>query len=147
MNSISALAIAEKIIAKTNTECGDTISNLKLQKLLYYMQGYHLAFFDTELFSEDIVAWQYGPVVEVVYGYYQQYGKNAINVPENNDNIICLADEQEDLFNSVYKEYNKFSAIELMDMTHDEYPWKTTALKAVISKDKLKDFFKTMIED
>ena len=53
-----ALDIANKIISKTDLEHGDTISNLKLQKMLYYQQGFHLAYFGTPLFDEDIVAWQ-----------------------------------------------------------------------------------------
>ena len=114
MNCVNVLDIAKKIIAKTDVEVGDTISNLKLQKLLYYMQGYHLAFFDTELFCEDIVAWQYGPVVQEVYYKYDEFGKGAIDIPKNNDNIISLTDEQENLFNSVYKEYNQFSASALI---------------------------------
>ena len=62
-----ALDIANKIISKTDLEHGDTISNLKLQKMMYYRQGFHLAYFGTPLFDEDIVAWQYGPVVPSVY--------------------------------------------------------------------------------
>ena len=53
-----ALDIANKIISKTDLEHGDTISNLKLQKMMYYQQGFHLAYFGTPLFDEDIVAWQ-----------------------------------------------------------------------------------------
>ncbi len=47
-------------------EYGELISNLKLQKLLYYAQGFHLALYDKLLFSEDIEAWQHGPVVRDV---------------------------------------------------------------------------------
>jgi len=56
-------------------------------------------------------------------------------------------EEQEKLFDSVYKEYNQFSATALVEMTHNERPWATTPLKEIISKDKLKTFFKTMIEE
>ena len=51
-----ALDIANKIVSKTDLEHGDTISNLKLQKMMYYQQGFHLAYFGTPLFDEDIVA-------------------------------------------------------------------------------------------
>ena len=67
-----ALDIANKIISKTDLEHGDTISNLKLQKMMYYQQGFHLAYFGTPLFDEDIVAWQYGPVVPSVYKEYNR---------------------------------------------------------------------------
>ena len=147
MDCVNVLEIAKKILAKTDIEVGDTISNLKLQKLLYYMQGYHLAFFDTPLFCDEIVAWQYGPVVPEVYDFYENYGRGALPIPENKSDVITLREEQEKLFDSVYKEYNQFSATALVEMTHNERPWATTPLKEIISKDKLKTFFKTMIEE
>jgi uncharacterized phage-associated protein len=49
--------IAQYLIHLANLEEDDPITNLKLQKLLYYVQGFHLALFDSPLFSENIVAW------------------------------------------------------------------------------------------
>ena len=109
-----ALDIANKIISKTDLEHGDTISNLKLQKMLYYQQGFHLAYFGTPLFDEDIVAWQYGPVVPSVYKEYKSFESNSISTSEEG---ISLSDDEEELFNNVYEEYNQFSAVALMKMT------------------------------
>ena len=53
-------------------EGGEYISNLKLQKLLYYAQGSFLAVTDSPLFDDPIVAWQHGPVVESVYHEYKK---------------------------------------------------------------------------
>ena len=136
-----ALDIANKIISKTDLEHGDTISNLKLQKMLYYQQGFHLAYFGTPLFDEDIVAWQYGPVVPSVYKEYKSF--ESISTSEEG---ISLSDDEEELFNNVYEEYNQFSAVALMKMTHEESPWKTTEINSVISRDKMAAFFKTQIE-
>ena len=138
-----ALDIANKIISKTDLEHGDTISNLKLQKMMYYQQGFHLAYFGTPLFDEDIVAWQYGPVVPSVYKEYKSFESNSISTSEEG---ISLSDDEEELFNNVYEEYNQFSAVALMKMTHEESPWKTTEINSVISRDKMMAFFKTQIE-
>ena len=138
-----ALDIANKIISKTDLEHGDTISNLKLQKMLYYQQGFHLAYFGTPLFDEDIVAWQYGPVVPSVYKEYKSFESNSISTSEEG---ISLSDDEEELFNNVYEEYNQFSAVALMKMTHEESPWKTTEINSVISRDKMAAFFKTKIQ-
>ena len=135
--------IAKKIIAKTDTEHGDTISNLKLQKMLYYMQGFHLAFFGTPLFEEEIKAWQYGPVVPSVYEEYKRYESKAIDLPEGP--VIELTEEEEAVFDNVYDEYNQFSAVALMKMTHEESPWRSTEIGQVIDKEKIKQFFKTQI--
>ena len=48
------LQIADKLIALTAKDQGDSITNLKLQKLLYYVQGFNLAAFQSPLFEEDI---------------------------------------------------------------------------------------------
>ena len=138
-----ALDIANKIISKTDLEHGDTISNLKLQKMMYYQQGFHLAYFGTPLFDEDIVAWQYGPVVPSVYKEYKSCESNSISTSKEG---ISLSDDEEELFNNVYEEYNQFSAVALMKMTHEESPWKTTEINSVISRDKMMAFFKTQIE-
>lgn len=138
-----ALDIANKIISKTDLEHGDTISNLKLQKMMYYQQGFHLAYFGTPLFDEDIVAWQYGPVVPSVYKEYKSFEFNSISTSKEG---ISLSDDEEELFNNVYEEYNQFSAVALMKMTHEESPWKTTEINSVISRDKMMAFFKTQIE-
>lgn len=138
-----ALDIANKIISKTDLEHGDTISNLKLQKMMYYQQGFHLAYFGTPLFDEDIVAWQYGPVVPSVYKEYKSFESNSISTSREG---ISLSDDEEELFNNVYEEYNQFSAVALMKMTHEESPWKTTEINSVISRDKMMAFFKTQIE-
>ena len=138
-----ALDIANKIISKTDLEHGDTISNLKLQKMMYYQQGFHLAYFGTPLFDEDIVAWQYGPVVPSVYQEYKSFESNSISTSKEG---ISLSDDEEELFNNVYEEYNQFSAVALMKMTHEESPWKTTEINSVISRDKMAAYFKTQIE-
>lgn len=138
-----ALDIANKIISKTDLEHGDTISNLKLQKMMYYQQGFHLAYFGTPLFDEDIVAWQYGPVVPSVYQEYKSFESNSISTSKEG---ISLSDDEEELFNNVYEEYSQFSAVALMKMTHEESPWKTTEINSVISRDKMAAFFKTQIE-
>ena len=73
------LSIANKILAygaAANDE-GELFSNMKLQKLLYYVQGFHIAVFNRPLFNEDIEAWMYGPVVPAVYEYYQENGNES----------------------------------------------------------------------
>ena len=137
--------IANRILAKADPDCGDVISNLKLQKLLYYMQGFHLAFFDEPLFEEDIHAWQHGPVVPSVYFKYKDFGSNGITLPEPSS-LIELTEEEESIFEQVYNAYGQFSALKLREMTHQELPWRTTSLNYVISLDKLKAYFNTQIE-
>lgn len=141
------LHIANKIIANTDVEQGELISNLKLQKLLYYMQGFHIAVFDAKLFENDIEAWQYGPVVRDMYFHFKEFGKSSITLTDD-ATIAEMTDEEEELFNEVLAEYSQFSAIKLMNMTHDELPWEKTfneTPQGVITYKLMSDFFKTQL--
>lgn len=144
-----ALDIARKIIFKAQNDepnGGDRMTNLKLQKLLYYQQGYHLAFFGTPLFDDDIEAWMYGPVVPSVYKVYSQYV--ASTLPEVDD-VIYLTDDEEELFNKVYDAYREFSAIGLMNRTHSERPWMKAVPHdrgTIIPLESMQSYFRTQIQ-
>lgn len=56
------------------------ISNLKLQKILYLIQAYSLIQTKRPCFSEDIEAWDFGPVIPDVYRKYKQFGSTDIQV-------------------------------------------------------------------
>jgi uncharacterized phage-associated protein len=137
--------IAKHILALSNPEVGDLISNLKLQKLLYYAQGFHLALYDQPLFSEDIYAWQYGPVVPEVYHEYKALGADVIPAPEVVD--VQVDSKVIDLIEEVYEVYGQFSALKLMDMTHNETPWKNTPINGIISHELMQAYFKPLVKE
>lgn len=129
-----------------NATGGDLMSNMKLQKMLYYQQGFHLAMFGEPLFEEEIEAWMYGPVVPSVYDNYKSYKRDGI--PCNVEAEFHFEKPNEEaLFNEVCKVYGKFSAIGLMNMTHEELPWKSTPTGEgnVIDKSKMQSFFKSRL--
>lgn len=67
-------------IEQQKDECIEFISNLKLQKLLYYAQGIHLAVTGEILFEEDVLAWKSGPVVQEVYDMYKVNKAETIKI-------------------------------------------------------------------
>ena len=69
----TALDIARYII-KHEHDAGREISNLRLQKLLYFVQAKFLAEKRPPCFSDPIVAWDFGPVVLSVYHEYKMFG-------------------------------------------------------------------------
>lgn len=148
MKTYNALDIAQKVINRTDTEVGDSITNLKLQKLLYYLQGFWLAVYDQPLFESDIEAWMYGPVVPQVYDAYKRYGKGAIPVDPNAKSITLKTDEEEKLFEQIYQLFNQYSATALVRMTHNETPWAMSDVGkgSVISQEKMKEYFLTQVE-
>lgn len=131
-----------------NGEENENISNLKLQKLLYYAQGFHLAIHGKPLFSEEIQAWKHGPVVSEVYHQYKDAGANGIPYFASDD---VLDEGSKELIRDVYSHYGQFTAWRLRQLTHDEPPWRETyrpgEMNLVISHEKLIKYFKTQIED
>ncbi len=139
----NAIDIAKAFLKLSQPEAGDTISNLKLQKLLYYAQGFHLAIYEGKpLFEEDIIAWSYGPVVREVYDVFNEFGSGVIPVP---DETIELTEQEKELVGEVWGVYGQFSALKLMEMTHEEMPWMTTERNSIISHEKLQEFFKDLV--
>ncbi len=57
------------------------MTNMKVQKLLYYFQSLHLAFYDELLFDEEIQAWRYGPVCPPAYRFYGEFEAKQLPVP------------------------------------------------------------------
>ncbi|HAT4175277.1 putative phage-associated protein [Clostridium perfringens] len=122
------------------------ISNLKLQKLLYYAQGVYLAITEKPLFSEEIVAWEHGPVVKNVYYKFRKNGGNIINYnPEEEDRAIITKIEEDeaarDTLEFVAEEFGQYAAWKLRDMTHEEKPWLSTKQNNVISNELIKGYF------
>jgi len=103
----------------------DGISNLKLQKLLYYAQGGFLAVFDKPLFNAEIQAWREGPVVPEVYQEYERFGNKII---EGNDFSNSVAQEltrhEMDFLTEVYQYFGAFSAWKLCELLHEDDCWK-----------------------
>ena len=148
LKRISAEELANYLvfINQGNFEYGDVLTNLKIQKLLYYIQGFHLAFFDQPIFNDKIVAWKYGPVVEEVYQKLKIYNDSAVELDkEKVKNAFSLGNEQKRLIDSISKQIGQYSAWKLVEMTHSEDPWKNTVLNQEISQEDLRSFFKTKI--
>lgn len=118
----------------------DLITNLKLQKLLYYAQGCYLAINDKPLFKESIEAWTHGPVVRDVYNHYKKNQSRGIEYI--GDYNGCINSDDEKILKEVYDIFAKYSAWGLRNMTHDERPWKETEKGKEIKQNLIKDYFK-----
>jgi uncharacterized phage-associated protein len=135
--------VAKYFVSLVDEEAGDSITNLKLQKLLYYAQGVNLALNDVCLFPDPIEAWIHGPVVPNVYRAYKQHGGEAI--PVERVNLDMYPADIRELLDEVDQVFGQFSAAKLRAMTHNEPPWKETPPGLVISPDSMKMYFKTVV--
>ena len=126
VKSCSALDAANFLIFLMKGTCDD-LSNMKLNKLLYYAQGHYLKMYGVPLFKEKIYAWTHGPLIKEVYGMYKDYGDHAI---ENCDDSKALAldDNIKSFLLDIARVYGRFTASALRNMTHKPHsPWDQTA--------------------
>ena len=137
----TARDIARYFLAVQDDE--EAISNLKLQKLLYYAQGFSLALTGKTLFNEQIKAWIHGPVVPTVWYEYKSFGAGPIPRPTDFDSA-SIHSETRSLLDEVYSVYGQFSAWRLREMTHAEPLWKTTRQSAVLGRAEMERYFKTL---
>lgn len=146
----TAERVARQIIYLASQEVEPSlVTHLQVQKLLYYAQGWCLVRSGRVLFQERIEAWEHGPVVADVYSRFKKFENRAIGVEEGRDDP-SFAREDRATIEAVWKEYGKYSASGLRDMTHAEAPWKDarkglaegTPSKEPITEGALLAFFK-----
>ena len=123
---------------------GYPATNLKLQKLLYYVQANFLVELDRPCFEDDIVAWDLGPVVVRAYRAYSHNG-NAPLLKE--DERISLPGEDKACIDEILAQLVNVSAYNLVNRTHSESPWKDAYADgygkgSVITKEAIQDYFK-----
>ena len=127
----------------------DYLSHMRLQKLLYYTQGWSLALRDRPMFSERIEAWAHGPVVRDVYPHFADFGDTPI-LPESVALPQSLSAEDRSFIDSVWEAYKVYSTISLRRMTHKEAPWRNARgtcgpaerCTTEITQDAMRRFFK-----
>lgn len=156
---IDVITLAEYILYKLGE-----MSHLKLQKLIYMVEGYHLAYFGGEsLIDEDFQAWTHGPVCRkvfdilkdksILYGdvrYIQKEGEVLpVNILHN-----TLSTEQTELIDEVLNLYKDESGVALESITHKQSPWINARkglpyyakCENVISKVEMREYFNTLFE-
>ena len=131
------------------------VTPLALQKLLYFIQGFHLAKFGIPLYEEDCCAWVHGPVYESVYNLFKEFKYNPIE----DDRFVLLKNRHKelvpevcDLIDVVLDSFGNYSGKYLESITHSELPWKEAReglldceySHVVISKDCMKKYYKEM---
>lgn len=105
-----AMDIARYVLNKCTNE-NHPISNLQLQKILYFLQREYLAEQGRPLFADDIQAWQFGPVVPEVYYQYCGFGSRTIGM----DYDVTLDPQDKVLIDEVVEEKRSKKPWELVE--------------------------------
>lgn len=119
----SALEVARYIIYH-EAQQGRTVSNLRLQKLLYFVQAKFIADGQnaSPCFYEPMEAWGFGPVVREVYYAYRYYGGAMIPPERNFSTMIALSDRS--MIDEILDDCAQYSTSALVDITHSQTPWQ-----------------------
>lgn len=146
-------------IVKYSNEHGYEISNLKLQKLLYFVQALFLVMSNgtAPCFKEEIEAWPFGPVVPEVYDEYKIYGsleipysktKNVLNKSLELEKYVydenIISEDDKSNINEVIEHFKNKSAYALANLTHNQDPWKNAFIpycSQTIPRESITKFF------
>lgn len=115
--------VTDYLISKSIKE-GNPLTNKRLQKLLYYVQAWHLAINKTPLFADKIEAWIHGPAIRSVYEKYKGFVASPINVVPNVEVAKELGDTTTKFIDRIVSAYSKYDTATLEYMTHAESPWQ-----------------------
>lgn len=101
------------------------ITAMKLQKLCYYSQAWHMVWDECELFPEDFEAWANGPVSRDLFRHHRRQFTLNKWTHENADATALSVAEAEST-DAVLKHYGGLTAQQLSDISHNEDPWRVT---------------------
>lgn len=122
------------------------VTNLSLQKLLYYVQLFTIGFFKRPAFISACKAWTYGPVFGSIYHKYKSFDKCVI---EDNEKIEDIEEDLLSVVNAVLKYFGCFSGVTLMEFTHTEKLWieaKETSSQ-IIEKNEMRKYSEKIFKD
>ncbi|APT92140.1 hypothetical protein CPHO_03705 [Corynebacterium phocae] len=148
----TAAAVSNYILGKLAP--GRSLDVVKLQKLLYFCQGWSLAIYGKPLFPEDFEAWRRGPVVKEIYKQHRQMYQvpqgflfgNASCAEDLEGETTSLTEEERKVVELVVNDYGSLNTFALVDLSHIEGgPWsavhRADGTPAQISKEAIKAYF------
>lgn len=144
---MNAIEVAKYFVELASETPEHDLTNLKLQKLLYYAQGKYLAKNPDALFNDKIVAWNYGPVVQTVYREFKQCGSFPITVFDMSGSANIQDAKTRAFIKDIWDSLGrKYSASYLVACTHaNGTPWKDVYepdTSNELTQDKLRAYFK-----
>lgn len=129
--------------ASANINCGEYMTQLKVQKLLYFAQGISLVKRNKLLFEDKIYHQKYGPVVYNIIEYLKPFGYNQIEDMGTYDEVKNISDEDLDVLQTTYDNFSIYSASKLVEMSHEDNCWINTKEGEEITPNEIKKTFES----
>ena len=110
------------------TSIGGSISTMKLQKLVYYSQAWHLVIYNKNpLFQEEIQAWDNGPVCRELFDLHKgKFDISFKDIPDSKLSGKLLTLKQKKVVDMIISSYGRRNGSWLSALSHEEDPWKRT---------------------
>lgn len=145
--------VADYVIQRLNADEDMNLVNLKLQKLVYYLQAWFLGINGERFLDCSFEAWVHGPVCRELYDRFKGsktlYSFISMEDVQDKNSASCIESQDKDFINYILDNYAGFSGVELEAMTHKEMPWKEArngiapmlACEKVISEDTMREYY------
>ncbi len=128
------------------------VTQIHIQKLMFLFEAYYMNMKDTsKLYDCEFKAWNFGPVATQLYKRFKVYGKNKIELTDEEiEQGNSITEEKKKMMQELYQAFKGFSAMELVKFTHAEgSPWKEAWNQeeySVISKERMKQWFSKYVK-
>ena len=120
----TAKQIASYFIEKANLSLNNDLTHLKLQKIIFYAQAEYYLKNNARLYSDPILAWEFGPVVMEVYQWLKGFGAHTINSQSIQLEHKLIDDPTMLFLDEIWEKYSRYSASYLVGKTHaSDNPW------------------------
>jgi uncharacterized phage-associated protein len=144
MAKCTAQDVANYFLLKAQEEDQELLSNIKLQKLIYYAQGIHLAEKGIPLFDDKIMAWLYGPVIPELYRKYKHCGAGGIPADEKFD-PSCIDNDTKTFLDGIYDFFGQYAAVKLMQLAHNDQCYIDAGINNEITCEAMQDDLKAWL--
>lgn len=156
MNTYSPAHVANAFLMKAHNEGVLDVDPLKIQKLIYNLNGFYLAIHGSSVVGDRFEAWPYGPVLASIYHQFKNYGKSrisgwALDVTADGQAAFRPNDADRDFYSAleaVWDRYKGLSGLQLSALTHAEgTPWSNARRRSdtYLNEQEIKEEFLNLL--
>lgn len=119
----SASSVAQAFLDLANDE-GKKLSNMQLQKLVFFAHGIHLAAENEPLIFDDVMAWNFGPVIPTLYQRLKKFGGNPVTDTIGVSTPVFADPEANEIVHLTWDTFKNYSGARLSEISHAKNsPW------------------------
>ena len=147
----SPIAVAQAFLDLASHE-NKRLTNMQLQKLVFFAHGAHLAAYNAPLIDDEVRAWDFGPVIPELYERLREYGSGYVDpvLSRYREREFGHAGSEHQAVRSVWQAYREHSAWELSSISHRpgspwDQIWNSGRRYSVIPDELTRDYYRGRI--